>query len=264
MKLHNVASDTQMTALVKNMVNAANLTWTTCGQAMLPLRWGAAHRAVVHTIRTTLEINNRDPLPTTVNEVARQIVDAVEWGNNAYGEATPEELRTVVRFLMADVPIWMRMHFIGEMAGGIVLPRKPGRAKSVQAVHSPMLLDTVALLNPNIVTDCDDGSLNVSVRRISADIKVITNEDYAHAESITYRIRHNRKDHHKDIRHMRTKLLNANGLVLLSQNAEFRTVSCLMPKVAKANMKAEWVIFNMPTNHYVRQLKLRLPTIQEN
>ena len=121
MMLKKVSTHRQMYSLATNMVNAANLTWNTSGQCMLPLRWGAAHRAVIRTIRSALHIENRNPLPSTINEVARQVVDAVEWGNGAYQQATPEELDVIVRFLKVELLAWLKAHFITEMANGTTL-----------------------------------------------------------------------------------------------------------------------------------------------
>lgn len=74
----------------------------------------------------------RAPVPSSVYEVARQVVDAVEWGNNAYRIATQDELNRVVEFLNKDLYKWLRTHFISEMAGGATRERAPSRTKSVR------------------------------------------------------------------------------------------------------------------------------------
>ena len=262
MMLKKVSTHRQMYSLATNMVNAANLTWNTSGQCMLPLRWGAAHRAVIQTIRSALHIENRNPLPSTINEVARQVVDAVEWGNSAYQLATPEELNAIVKFLKVELLAWLKAHFITEMANGTTLEKCPGRVKSVRAIHSVDLLTTLQSLNPELVVTQDNGDVHLVVKRVNMNIKTVTQELLATAIPITRRIRALREDTIKDINHFKKETQAANGLIILSNDISNRTVPCLLPKEPKLGKRAEWVIFNMPTEQYVHRLKLRMPLTQ--
>lgn len=260
MMLKNVATEQAITALATNMVNAANLTWNNSNQRMLPLRWGAAHRAVMQTLRSTLDIKNRQPLPSVVNEVARQVVDAVEWGNHGYQQATDEELTTIVHFLTKELPAWLKEHLITSMLEYRLVEKNPSRVKSVRAVNSLQLWSTLEGVNPSLFQVLDNGTWCFTAKQVSQEVKVITPDiminsvplvRYIHDPQTRYALK------------LRKELEASEKLLILSNNLEHRTVPCLLARDSKSGKHSHWVIFNMPTHNYVHRLKLRLPLNQE-
>lgn len=261
MKLVRVSNEARIHALTRNIINAANLTWNECGQSMLPLRWGAAHRAVINCIRTTLEMHARAPVPSSVYEVARQVVDAVEWGNNAYRIATQDELNRVVEFLNKDLYKWLRTHFISEMAGGATRKRAPSRTKSVRTFTHDRFNNIIMEVKPDALVYIDKTTTRFEAKRVYDHVKVIDQGWYNTAADYVYPIdvMPNGLLSTHSLSMMKDELESMGGLILLGDDVDHRTIPCLMPKPRKSGKVAEWVVFNMPTHHYSFRLNLRLP-----